>query len=339
MKAIYLGWAISGNGPGAHFEWDDETPDRIEILGNTQKLTLIDPRDGKPAKVTILCRFKSRSSFFPEKPDGTHLAVEIEYQDPQFSEGYSSRILLNCTVEETRHIPPGGHDTRRVVLSYSATMPAQSAKSSYILRGWKSEWFRTKVYGRLPEFNYPDLDTMEGTDYELWSQLAFRASPDFTKEVHISDSLNSISLSPTDCGAVVNGIHLSWFGLERLVTTLSRHLIFRGQPGGFHYQKTIGPREDILVTVPDFASIFRHDLGFLEPCNTPRGNGVALQAYNTYMVARHEDSDWADTLRITADVHDDAEIHVQWRFDETETLQYQFENRTDRPVAIFVGMF
>ena len=37
MKAIYLGWAISYANPGFMFQWIRETPQRIEIIRNSQK--------------------------------------------------------------------------------------------------------------------------------------------------------------------------------------------------------------------------------------------------------------------------------------------------------------
>ena len=337
MKAIYLGWAVSRIGAGTYHEWDEETPDRIEILGNTQNLTLRDPRGGRREEVTVLCRFKSPASHFPESGYQNYLAVEIEYRDPDYDGGYSSRILLDCRVEESVHIPPRGHDTRRLRISYGAAMPAQPSSSSYILKGWNSEWFRKMEYGRLPEFHYPDPKIAERMDYNRWSRLAFGASSDFASGVHISDGSTGVSFRPTDHGLEINGLELSWFGLERLVTALARQFFFRGQESGYHYKQVAQPNQSLLISIPTDAAMFCHPLGYLEACQTPYGAGYAVQAYNVYMVGRHEGTPGHRILSFTADEKDDADIHVKWRF--RDLLQFEFLNRTNESANIRIGIF
>ena len=295
-----------------------------------------EPRDGRRAKTTILCRFPSDNSQFPETHEAKHLAVEIEYKDSQSSEGYSSRILLDCKVEEIKHILPHPHDVKRVTLSYGKIMHARSSSSSFILRGWKSEWFREKVYGRVPEFHYPDISVAEQTNHETWLELSFNVNPDFSKGIHISNGSNHIEITPEDNGIDLNGIHLSWFGVERLMTTLARHFFFRRQ-SGYNFTERIPPNKTTMFTITDSMAIFRHNLGFLEECKTPVGRGVALQAYNTYIAAKHEVFDWGNNLEISTADQDGADIHVKWEFDGE--LRYHFHNRTDRAAIIWVGFF
>ena len=338
MKAIYLGWAVSETGPHATSEWSQATPDRVEILGNTQNLKLRDPRGDRREEVTVLCRFMSPASHFPESRYQNYLAVEIEYRDPEYDAGYSSRILLNCRVEESVHIPPRGHDTRRVRISYGAAMPAQPSSSSYILKGWNSEWFRKIEYGRLPEFHYPDSNIAERMDYKRWLQLAFRASPDFSKGVHISDGSTTISIKPSHNGLAINGIDLSWFGLERLVGTLTRHLVFRGKEIDFHHRQVFQPNQHFVISVVTTGIVYPHvPLGLLQECITPYGKGVAIPAHNVYFVAYEEGADRASSLSFSLDDHTESDIHIQWNFEHM--LRYTIYNRTDRPIEILVGTF
>ena len=337
MIAIYLGWAISTAGPEALQDWYTESPDRIGIYRNSQNLALREPRDGKRGRTVILCRFPSDNWDFPEVSNGKYLAVEIEYKDSQSSEGYCSRILLDCKVEEIVDIASHPREVKRVVLSYSKIRPAQSSRTSHILKGWKSEWFREKVYGSVPEFHYPDISEAERTNYKKWPQLSYNMTPDLTMGSQISNGTSHIVIKPKSYGVEINGIQLSWLGLERLMTNLARHFITRGEKSDFHYAQHIPPNETLTITVPSIMVIFHHNLGFLEDYDTPRGKGVAILAQSTYMAASHEGFAGGDNLSFSMDEQDDADIHVKWKFDGS--LRYEFHNKTDRTAIIEVGLF
>ena len=337
MKAIYLGWAVAYDESETMLHWIEESPQRIEIMRNSQNLALQEPRDGRRAKTTILCRFPSSDWDFPEIGAGMHLAVEIEYKDPPSRDGFSSRLLIDCKVEDMRHMAPHPHDVRRVVLSYAGTMPARPSSASYILWGWKSEWFRTTQYRRYAEFNYPDIAVAEREHPGNWANFRFDASPNFSSGIEISDGRTDINIKPKGDGVLVNGIPLSWFGLERLVTILSRHLIFRGKKSGYSYRQIIEANATANIAVPVISSVLRLNQGHLENCNTPIGNGVSVPGHHTYMAAKHEGSERGDTLRFSMDDQSDAEIHVDWRIQDE--LRYLFHNRTDQPVLLQIGIF